>query len=385
MIFYSEGMIARLLSNYQYGQWVYTLNLVTLMSSLALIAGAEVAVPALSRNKKIANEIMSNVFFIRIVFAIFAYLIVTIYAAVFVKDIFLKDLLHILSLIIIFNEPFSIVINYFQSIVKIRSVVVYRMLALSIRTLFVYVCFKYSVNSSVLAWSRVLEAFFLAVLLIGVWKYYKFEVVLNNRVFNVVILRGLYFWPSLLLMYIYLRVDRFFVEHYLSFSVLAIYGVAVQFVEQSFVLIKMILQSAAPMYIYKKQSKSELILRLVKLIVLMLVISISIITLSYWLLPYLVDMVFGEKYKPASELTIYMLPALIFFSIDNVLMQYIYREKLGKEMMIKWSAGLIIMAVSYYIYFSYLKYSNLYIIYNFNYFIMAMITSIIFIRKLRHA
>ncbi|EBU3773218.1 hypothetical protein LJP02_000652, partial [Salmonella enterica] len=73
LVFYSEGLITRTLSVEQYGQWIYALNLVTLISSVALISGAEITIPALSRNKKVISEIITSAFVIRALFAIVAY------------------------------------------------------------------------------------------------------------------------------------------------------------------------------------------------------------------------------------------------------------------------------------------------------------------------
>ncbi|ELJ4445545.1 hypothetical protein QQW54_003908, partial [Escherichia coli] len=90
LIFYAEGLIAKLLTKYQYGEWIYSLNLVTLISSLALIAGAEVAVPALSRNKSLTDEIITSLFKIRFFFALIAFLALNIYCVIFVEPSLLK-------------------------------------------------------------------------------------------------------------------------------------------------------------------------------------------------------------------------------------------------------------------------------------------------------
>ena len=60
LVFYVEGVIARLLSQQDYGKWIYSVNLVLLLSSLSLIVGAEVLVPTLSKHKKIAPGLKSR-------------------------------------------------------------------------------------------------------------------------------------------------------------------------------------------------------------------------------------------------------------------------------------------------------------------------------------
>ncbi|EIL1431206.1 oligosaccharide flippase family protein, partial [Escherichia coli] len=149
-----------------------------------------------------------------------------------------------LSVIIILNEPFSVVINYYQSITKIKSIALLRLFSLACRTFFIWLCYCLTLQANLLALSRVIELFVLAISLIFLWKYKKFRWKVKPGITKFLFIRGASLWPSLVLMYLYLRMDRFFVEHYLSFEVLAVYGIAVQLTEQTFVLVKMIIQSA---------------------------------------------------------------------------------------------------------------------------------------------
>ncbi|EEC1175821.1 oligosaccharide flippase family protein, partial [Salmonella enterica] len=329
LVFYSEGLITRTLSVEQYGQWIYALNLVTLISSVALISGAEITIPALSRNKKVISEIITSAFVIRALFAIVAYALINIYSYFFISDPFLRKTTYIVSIIIILNEPFSIIINYYQSIVNIKSIALVRMLSLLGRVVFVIYWVK-SLSSDMIAWSRVIEFILLTYFLIFLWYKKSFIFRIDLQVLNRIFFRGLYFWPSLILMYIYLRLDRFYVEKYFSFEVLAIYGIAIQLMEQGFMLIRMILQSIAPIYIYKKLPRTEIIRNLVYLMLGLVTMSIIIALLGQILLPKVVIFIFGESYSEAALLTVKMLPALIFFCVDNVLMQYLFRERTSK-------------------------------------------------------
>lgn len=382
LVFYSEGLITRTLSVEQYGQWIYALNLVTLISSVALISGAEITIPALSRNKKVISEIITSAFVIRALFAIVAYALINIYSYFFISDPFLRKTTYIVSIIIILNEPFSIIINYYQSIVNIKSIALVRMLSLLGRVVFVIYWVK-SLSSDMIAWSRVIEFILLTYFLIFLWYKKSFIFRIDLQVLNRIFFRGLYFWPSLILMYIYLRLDRFYVEKYFSFEVLARYGIAIQLMEQGFMLIRMILQSIAPIYIYKKLPRTEIIRNLVYLMLGLVTMSIIIALLGQILLPKVVIFIFGESYSEAALLTVKMLPALIFFCVDNVLMQYLFRERTSKLLFVKWAGGVVILTIIYYLFFDVLHSKNLYLVYNINYFLMALITFFLFMRKIR--
>ncbi|EGW1425960.1 polysaccharide biosynthesis protein, partial [Salmonella enterica] len=257
-----------------------------------------------------------------------------------------------------------------------------RMLSLLGRVVFVIYWVK-SLSSDMIAWSRVIEFILLTYFLIFLWYKKSFIFRIDLQVLNRIFFRGLYFWPSLILMYIYLRLDRFYVEKYFSFEVLAIYGIAIQLMEQGFMLIRMILQSIAPIYIYKKLPRTEIIRNLVYLMLGLVTMSIIIALLGQILLPKVVIFIFGESYSEAALLTVKMLPALIFFCVDNVLMQYLFRERTSKLLFVKWAGGVVILTIIYYLFFDVLHSKNLYLVYNINYFLMALITFFLFMRKIR--
>lgn len=385
LIFYSEGLIARSLTKELYGQWIYSLNLVTLLSSIALIAGAEVAVPALSRNKKISGELIASVFSVRLIFAIIAYIGVNIYSLLIINDNSIRSFISILAFIMLLSEPISVIINYYQARVSIKKIAFFRILSLASRVIVVVISYKYHLNPEFIALSRVVEMLVLALLLGYLWKAKKFGFRLNKKICKVIIARGVYFWPSLVLMYVYLRADRFFVEHYTSFTTLALYGVAVQLTEQTFVLTKMIIQSVSPIYIFSKVSKNILKRNILRLIGLILVVNFVVIIFSYLLLPTMVPFLFGDKYSGAVQFALCMLPALVFYSIDNVLMQLIFREKMGGTLLIKWGGGVIIMSLIYITYFQIYRGNDLALIYNINYFIMLLMTLLLFFIRSKNA
>ncbi|MDD8516031.1 oligosaccharide flippase family protein, partial [Escherichia coli] len=291
----------------------------------------------------------------------------------------LKKFIMMLSVIIILNEPFSVVINYYQSITKIKSIALLRLFSLACRTFFIWLCYCLTLQANLLALSRVIELFVLAISLIFLWKYKKFRWKVKPGITKFLFIRGASLWPSLVLMYLYLRMDRFFVEHYLSFEVLAVYGIAVQLTEQTFVLVKMIIQSAAPRYVYARMNHTNLLRNIKKLILFNVIICSSISVLCFFLLPLIVTSLFGENYQRAASLAINMLPALFFYSIDSVIMQYLYREKKSILILFKWGAGTILMFVSYYMYFDFFEMKALSIIYNLNYFCMMLLTITVFL------
>ncbi|HGY1086424.1 TPA: hypothetical protein ACNUWQ_004060, partial [Aeromonas salmonicida] len=185
-----------------YGKWLYSINLTILFSSFALIAGSEVVVPALVRYPRLHWKILTSVFILRFSSAFLAFFIGIFYAFFFVEDQDIKLMLTLLTCAVIFNEPFSVIANFYQAQTKIGVVVAIRLSVLLLRVLLVFIAL--SISSTLVIYStRVIEALFLAIALCfliisrgGIWDWHK-------TVSLIMLKRGIMLWIPLILMLIY--------------------------------------------------------------------------------------------------------------------------------------------------------------------------------------
>ncbi|EIJ71340.1 polysaccharide biosynthesis protein [Haemophilus parahaemolyticus] len=385
LIFYSEGMIARLLTPEAYGQWIYSVNFILLLSSLALVIGSEISVVALARNKSIYKEIISGTFLVRLLFSIIAMLAAILYAKFFTNDVLIKEFIYILSLYLLLAEPFGVITNYFQANVKILPVTIIRISGLFIRVLVIYIFFNYYRDvMPLLPLSRVLEIIVIVCSLQCLFFVCKsnFKFIINLHVIRILFLRGIKLWPALIFMYLFQRLDRFYIEYYFSFDVLGQYGIAVQLMEQGFLLLGIVVQSISPKLIYLKASQNEIRGNLLKLLIVIFLVSVIFLILGYVLIPYFIFVVYGDNYSLASDISKGMLFAIIFFGIDTVITQYLYREKKSLYILLKWIAMSIIMSVSYYVAYSVVRIESLSIVYIINYILMSLISVIILLKNL---
>lgn len=380
LVFYVEGVIARLLSQQDYGKWIYSINLVLLLSSLSLIVGAEVLVPTLSKHKKIADSLLFNTFIIRLVFGFFTFICTLIYANFFVTDNVLRTFLSALAMVLVLNEPFGVVTSYFQSKVNILPVTIVRIIALGVRALVATVVLKWALSIDYIPWSRVLESVTSAIGLSLLYIIYRGKIRFNfsKKISKILFYRGLLLWPSLMMMYFFQRIDRFFIEHYLSFDYLALYGISVQIIEQATLLFGMVVQSIAPIFIFNRMSDAERFGKLNRIVMLMVGLSILSIIVGYFLIPFFIQLVYGKSYDGAIPITIGLLPSLLFFSIDTVLTQYFYAKNLGSKLIYKWICMALITCLNYWLCFGVFQLKSAVLIFNLNYIIMLIITMFLF-------
>ncbi|TNI17155.1 hypothetical protein CF132_20585 [Aeromonas dhakensis] len=281
-------------------------------------------------------------------------------------------MLMLLALVLIFNEPFSVIANYYQATTNIGIVVAIRLAILLLRVVLVSLAFLFS-SFFIIYSSRAIEALFLAISLScviyfsgGIWDW-------NKKVAVVMLSRGGALWVPLMLMLIYMRIDRFFIEHYLGYEQLAMYGVASQMLEQGVLVLGIVVQSIAPMMLYGRRVKK------IHTVCLGLLLVACALQLMGWLwLHEIVNFIFGKHYEPAAELAIMMLPALYFFAVDSVLMQRLYRDKKYFLIMCKWLFLLIISIFNYWLLLKVFRSGDIYIVYIVNAFLMMAATMFIY-------
>ncbi|GJC04257.1 hypothetical protein KAM385_12860 [Aeromonas hydrophila] len=376
LVFFCEGVISNLLGVSLYGKWLYSLNAIILLSSVTLIAGSEVVVPALVRHPHLRWKILSSVFLFRQVFAFFALLATLCYANFIVTDQDVRLMLTLLAFSLIFNEPFSVIANFYQATTNIGIVVAIRLAVLLLRVLLVSVAVLYS-SYLIIYSTRAIEAMLLAISLScviyfrgGIWDWHK-------KVAVVMLSRGGALWVPLILMLIYMRIDRFFIEHYLGYEQLAMYGVASQMLEQGVLVLGIVVQSIAPMMLYGRRVKK------IHTVCLGVLLVACILQLMGWLwLDDIVYIIFGKNYELAAELAIMMLPALSFFAVDSVFMQRLYRDKKYLLLMCKWLFLSVMSAFNYWLLLKVFRSGDIYIVYIINALMMMIITmSIYFIHQ----
>lgn len=382
LIFLSEAMISRTLGVTDYGKWIYSVNWIIVVSSIALVSGSEVVTPALSKHKKIINELISTTFIIRMFGAVLGFLFINTYSCFFITDHLIKRMFFFLSFILLLNEPFGVVINYYQSIIKIKKAVLCRCTGLAVRTIFVLLG-AYTANSLYIYASRTAEALSLAFLLCIILLVSGFKISPNRRVFKIMLNRGFRLWLPLVIMMIYLRIDRFFIQNYLSYEALAIYGVAVQFLEQAFLLISIIIQSVAPRYIFSSIRKDQLQTNVKKTIQLVMGICICIQILCGIFLRPAITIIFGADYEHSATLALMLLPSILFYGVDLVLMQVMYRLRENKFILFKWTFMLIFSCVMYYLWLAIFHGKSITLVYNFNYLFMCSLTVLYYLFVVR--
>ncbi len=101
---------------------------------------------------------------------------------------------------------------------------------------------------------------------------------------------------------------------------------------------------------------------------------------SYLFLPFIITLVFGHEYFNAGQIAVTLLPSLLFYAIDSILMQVLYKDKNAIAILFKWLSMMMISCSLYYVWYGLLSEMNMAMIFNINYVIMTAIT-FLFVKK----
>ncbi|EHM2862458.1 O166 family O-antigen flippase, partial [Escherichia coli] len=127
-------------------------------------------------------------------------------------------------------------------------------------------------------------------------------------------------------------------------------------------------------------SKRDLIENIKKITLILFLVVIFMQVFSYLFLPFIITLVFGHEYFNAGQIAVTLLPSLLFYAIDSILMQVLYKDKNAIAILFKWLSMMMISCSLYYVWYGLLSEMNMAMIFNINYVIMTAIT-FLFVKK----
>jgi O-antigen/teichoic acid export membrane protein len=372
-----DALLARSISVSEFGQWQYAFNLASLLGCIGFVAGAEVIVPALARHSSIRSEIISAGGVVRSCFALLTILVTALVCHFVVPNENVRKLTVMAVVIVVVNEAAAICTAYFQAMTVMRPVAACRLTALAIRATLFYVGTHFVRTADVFAVFRWVESALLCVLLVLLVRTRGITWKPRNCIIKIVLFRGVKFLPPIIMMYAFTRIDRIYIEHYLSFASVATYSVAQQFVEQCFMLITIVIQTLAPKYLYTLRNGDEIMRCAAKIAALLVALSCGMV-LGTWLIgERFISLVFGHRYADSFASMRILVFAAIPFAIDSVITQLLLKAKAAGYLLLKWSIMVVLAIGVYQFAIPFLGIDYLRYVFLFNFSCMATISLLI--------
>ena len=338
-----SATVARQLGVEQYGFFQYSMSLVLIFSALTFVCGAEVIVPKLVHaNEKEKQSLMGNAFVLRLIFSCIAYMLLILYAAITesTKDL---ELIAILGTSLLMTEAFAVITAWLQSQTnnKPRSILV--TFSILIKAIFVYALYLLDSRDPrefALAWA--IESILIAFGLLIIYKKHHRELFFQFSRNNLLILlkEGAPFLASLLISYMFLRLDVFMLKNIGDLYTLGLYASASQLLLAMTAFSGILVSSMAPTMIYQNQASKYIKKNTLIITGILTIFAVTSAALISWLAPLMLPILFGDAYTNATSILIALAWASIFYFIDAALNVYLIQMKKGSWMAWKWIAAI---------------------------------------------
>lgn len=301
------AVIARQVGVEGFASLQYAQVLVLLAASLALVCGAEVAVPRLvaNTNGTVRNQLVLHVFCIRESCAIVAYGALLAIIHLTGVDRTTRALASILGLSILMREPFGVVIAWMQSRTENIAGVVFSLTALAVKVVIVAVLLLGHITTiQPYAWAFVAESALVATLL---GRYYwrqnaPFGFKLDLHLVRHLLRNGLVFWLGFVLMVGARRIDQLLLKPQVNLAELGAYAACMQIIDNFALLAAILANTVAPWAVYSLTTFVDARRAVLRIAGAMALVGAAGGIVIAVFAPYIVRLLYGNGFAAAEQL-----------------------------------------------------------------------------------
>jgi len=331
--FLTVAIVARYLGPENLGRLSYAQSFVSIISVFASFGIDQILYRDLSAQPERENEFLGTAVISKLFFGTFAFLLSVILSVVIGNDVILTTLIAITAFTFFIN-PLGTISVLFQSKVQAKY-----LSQISIFLAFFIPALKFLViflNKGIVYFSLLLIVESLAGMIWYLYIYkYKYKSSIYDWKFSFSILKRLLrdSWPFLfasLFGYLYARIDKIMLQHYIDSASVGFYDVAVKLTTMWNFIPGLIIGSLFPAIVRARNTNHKSYLkRLKSLFILISFISLTVTIFIFLYSKILVLLVFGEQYTASVDvLRIYLWSSPL--AITGVLIQqYLTTENKG--------------------------------------------------------
>lgn len=261
------ALVARAVGPEGFGLFQYVQSLVFVASAAALVCGAEVVVPRLSRAlpQPKQHAIVTHAFLLRMAGAALGYVGLLLAAFLMGPDHgehpAALSLAAILGLSILLREPFGVVIAWAQAHSQLRPVVRQSLLALALKAVLIGAAFVAGqLSLLVVAVVLATESLLVAILLV---RHYRQQTgaqgwpPLERALLRAMARQGLVYFVGLAGLLLFKRIDQLMLKDAVSLAELGVYAAAMQLTDNFTLVATIATATLAPSLVYAPQDERQ--------------------------------------------------------------------------------------------------------------------------------
>lgn len=304
------ALVARAVGPEGFGLYQYVQSLVFVASAAALVCGAEVVVPRLSRPLPAPQQhaILAHAFLLRIGGATLGY--AGLLAAAAMADEALRAptivLAAILGLSILLREPFGVVIAWAQARSGLRPVVRQSLLALLLKAALIGIAFVLGhLSLNLVAMVLAAESLLVAMLLV---RHYRQQTgaqgwpPIERGLLSAMAGQGLVYFVGLAGLLLFKRIDQLMLKEAVPLAELGLYAAAMQLTDNFTLLATIATATLAPSLVYAPPGERQARHNLLRLTAALGLAGLAGALLLWAAATPIVALVYGQAFGPTVEL-----------------------------------------------------------------------------------
>ncbi len=342
--FFVAVYLARYLEPELFGTYNYVISFVGLFSFIAGLGVDAILGRELILHPEKKKVLLGSGFYINSISALFALIVVNIFASFMEKDVMMQFFIFVFSLSFLF-QGFGIFATYFQSTVQAKQNARIQITTASISALLKIVGF---VTGQGLLWF--ISLFVVDAIVNAIWSFTIFrkqgeglEWRPDLQVIYKLIRYAFPFMLSIVAVSIYMKIDQVMIARILGQKETGIYSVAVRLAEMWYFIPSLICASLAPSIVNAKKTNPHTYYgRMKSLLLFMFILALTLAIPLFIASPYIISYLYGPLYVGAiAPFQIYVWSSIPIFIMPAIAV-YITTENLGKNLLFSTVWGAVV-------------------------------------------
>ncbi|NDV13295.1 oligosaccharide flippase family protein [Crenobacter caeni] len=339
------GWIAKYFGVSSFGSYQYALSVLIVATSLTWLFPGEIFYRLLNSKGDVNKRYITSSIILRAAISFTVYITLLIYTYLQSNNSESFSFIFILLITILYSEPLGIFRFLSDTTGNTHKASLFRISASLAKTAFIYTAIKLELNHNAIVLASLVEPAITSTACVYIYKklntLYRFNLTdYKKTIATKLLIDGIKFWPGLIFMYAFMRMDRLMLKDKIQSEIYGHYTAAMSIFDLIPTLATLFIAILAPSMVYN--NKNSALKNITKLTLVLLIASLVIVLLSQLISTKLINLIFGLSFNQASEiLNIAILITPIIF-VDFSLSTFIIKNGKGIAYSLKWTASALV-------------------------------------------
>lgn len=334
------GLISRYFGIDLYGIYQYALSFLLIATSLTWVCSSDILYLSIDKNGNLEQSKINSSLILRLLIGLCVFTVSIFYAFINIQDETKLYFVLVLLVTVIYSEPLGIFRFLLETTGHYHLTSKIRILSAGIKLILVYFIIFFRLSFYYILLAILIESVLTLSLAIYFYKKnYNYSInlkYLNPNFLLDLIRSGLYYWPGLVAMSVFYRLDRLILQEKFTSFEFGAYAAAISLLDQVTGVGLTIVAILAPILVYKNNEHIHS-KKIFSLIISFAAIGFTFACFLYYLSPKIIYIIYGNKFDKSIEIFKYAIFMVILIYPDLILSSILLKKKCYKFFVIKWT------------------------------------------------